>query len=73
MADETKPGLHKLGVGQGRDGLISVPASYRDGLPVPLTDPINTVDRRLSGFRPSEIDALREARRTTEAQRVESP
>lgn len=30
------PGLHPLGVGQGRDGLINVPASYRDGQPMPL-------------------------------------
>jgi phospholipase/carboxylesterase len=30
------PGLHPLGIGHGRDGLISVPASYRDSTPVPL-------------------------------------
>lgn len=43
------------------------------GLAVPLTDPINTVDRRLSGFRPSEIEALREARRTADARGAEPP
>ena len=36
VAAPTGPGVHRLGLGPGRDGLLLVPAGHRPGVPVPL-------------------------------------